>query len=80
MRKLAEQSLQSTSQISTLIAAIQQDTAQSVQAMDKASIDVEEGLKLTEQTSEKFATIVESLQNIAPKSKAFPQPLRKFQP
>ncbi|KYG89765.1 chemotaxis protein [[Bacillus] sp. KCTC 13219] len=67
VRKLAEQSLQSTSQISTLIAAIQQDTAQSVQAMDKASIDVEEGLKLTEQTSEKFATIVESLQNIAPK-------------
>nr|WP_042477335.1 methyl-accepting chemotaxis protein [Bacillus ndiopicus] len=67
VRKLAEQSLQSTNQISELIAAIQQDTAQSVQAMGKASADVEDGLKLTEQASEKFTSIVESLQNIAPK-------------
>ncbi|WPK12821.1 methyl-accepting chemotaxis protein [Lysinibacillus louembei] len=67
VRKLAEQSLQSTNQISELIVAIQQDTAQSVQAMEKATTDVEQGLQLTEQTKEKFINIVESLQNIAPK-------------
>ncbi|MEC1179557.1 methyl-accepting chemotaxis protein [Metasolibacillus meyeri] len=67
VRKLAEQSLQSTNQISELIAAIQQDTAQSVQSMDKATADVAQGLQLTEQTKEKFTLIVESLQNIAPK-------------
>ncbi|GLC90032.1 methyl-accepting chemotaxis protein [Lysinibacillus piscis] len=66
VRKLAEQSLHSTEQISTLITAIQQDTAQSVQAMGKASTDVEHGLQLTKETSDKFAHIVESLRNIAP--------------
>lgn len=67
VRKLAEQSLQSTNQIAQLIEAIQRDTAQSVEAMERASIDVDEGLQLTAQTNEKFASIVESLQNIAPK-------------
>ncbi|WP_042470273.1 methyl-accepting chemotaxis protein [Bacillus ndiopicus] len=67
VRKLAEQSLQSTSQIAELIAAIQQDTAQSVQSMDKATADVEQGMQLTAQAREKFTSIVEGLQNIAPK-------------
>ncbi|MEC1177868.1 methyl-accepting chemotaxis protein [Metasolibacillus meyeri] len=67
VRKLAEQSLQSTNQIAELIVAIQQDTAQSVQSMDKATADVQEGIQLTAQASEKFASIVESLQEIAPK-------------
>ncbi|MCT6923747.1 methyl-accepting chemotaxis protein [Metasolibacillus sp.] len=67
VRKLAEQSLQSTNQISELIAAIQQDTAQSVQSMSRATSDVEHGLQLTAQASDKFASIVESLQEIAPK-------------
>ncbi|GLC90031.1 HAMP domain-containing methyl-accepting chemotaxis protein [Lysinibacillus piscis] len=66
VRKLAEQSLHSTEQIAALITAIQQDTAQSVQAMGEASTDVQTGLQLTADTRQKFMNIVESLRNIAP--------------
>ncbi|TNF64139.1 methyl-accepting chemotaxis protein, partial [Streptococcus salivarius] len=37
------------------------------ETMVKASTDVQEGLQLTEETSRKFASIIESLRNIAPK-------------
>lgn len=67
VRKLAEQSHQSAEQISALITTIQQDTAKSVQTMVKASTDVQDGLQLTEETRKKFASIIESLRNIAPK-------------
>ncbi|MCY9546294.1 methyl-accepting chemotaxis protein [Lysinibacillus xylanilyticus] len=67
VRKLAEQSHQSAEQISTLITGIQQDTAKSVQTMIKASSDVQDGLQLTEDTSKKFASIIKSLHDIAPK-------------
>jgi len=67
VRKLAEQSHQSAEQIAALITSIQQDTAKSVQTMVKASADVQDGLQLTESTSKKFASIIESLRNIAPK-------------
>lgn len=67
VRKLAEQSHQSAEQISALITTIQQDTAKSVETMVKASTDVQEGLQLTEETSRKFESIIESLRNIAPK-------------
>lgn len=67
VRKLAEQSHQSAEQISTLITGIQQDTANSVQTMTKASVDVQDGLKLSEDTSTKFESIIASLRSIAPK-------------
>lgn len=67
VRKLAEQSHQSAEQISSLITGIQQDTAKSVETMVKASSDVQEGLQLSEDTSKKFASITDSLRNIAPK-------------
>lgn len=67
VRKLAEQSHESAEQISSLITGIQQDTAKSVETMVKASSDVREGLQLSADTSEKFASITESLRNIAPK-------------
>ncbi|MCL1702640.1 methyl-accepting chemotaxis protein [Lysinibacillus sp. Bpr_S20] len=67
VRKLAEQSQQSAIQISTLITGIQQDTAKSVETMTKASVDVQNGLQLTEDTSKKFKSIIESLRNMAPK-------------
>ncbi|KOS61144.1 methyl-accepting chemotaxis protein [Lysinibacillus agricola] len=67
VRTLAEQSHQSAEQITALITGIQQDTAKSVQTMIKASSDVQEGLQLSEDASEKFESIVESLRNIAPK-------------
>lgn len=67
VRKLAEQSHHSAEQISALITTIQQDTAKSVQTMVKASADVQDGLQLTEETNKKFASIIASLRNIAPK-------------
>lgn len=67
VRKLAEQSHQSAEQISTLITGIQQDTANSVQTMTKATADVQDGLKLSEDTSKKFESIIASLRSIAPK-------------
>ncbi len=67
VRKLAEQSHLSAEQISALITGIQQDTGKSVQTMIKASADVQDGLQLTEDTSTKFASIIKSLHDIAPK-------------
>lgn len=67
VRKLAEQSHQSAEQISVLISGIHQDTAKSVQTMTKASTDVQKGLQLSEDTKEKFASIVNSLREMAPK-------------
>lgn len=67
VRKLAEQSQHSAKQISELITGIQQETAKSVQTMIKASTDVQDGLQLTEDTSKKFAHIMTSLREMAPK-------------
>ncbi|MFJ7734288.1 methyl-accepting chemotaxis protein [Lysinibacillus sp. NPDC097231] len=67
VRKLAEQSHHSAEQISALITGIQQDTAKSVQTMVKASTDVQDGLRLSEDSSKKFESIIDSLRNIAPK-------------
>lgn len=67
VRKLAEQSLQSTNQIAGLIEAIQQDTAQSVQAMNKATMDVQQGLQLTDETTERFEQISASIEDIVPR-------------
>nr|WP_262382913.1 methyl-accepting chemotaxis protein [Bacillus infantis] len=66
VRKLAEQSQASTKSIADLIALIQQDTEESVKIMDEAVINAEEGVKVSEQTSEKFAGILNSTRNITP--------------
>ena len=67
VRKLAEQSQHSAKQISELITGIQQETAKSVQTMIKASTDVQDGLQLTDDSSKKFANIIASLREMAPK-------------
>ncbi|MEN8701598.1 methyl-accepting chemotaxis protein [Bacillus infantis] len=66
VRKLAEQSQASTKSIAELIALIQEDTEESVKIMDEAVSNAEEGVKVSEQTSEKFAEILTSTQNITP--------------
>lgn len=67
VRKLAEQSSESAKQIGTLITSIQQDTEQSVQQMGAVSINAEQGLVVTKETSNQFQEILQSMEQIAPK-------------
>ncbi len=64
VRKLAEQSQQSSSQISTLIKTIQEDMTQSSQSIEQVSVDVKEGLAIVNQTKETFKEILEFMSNL----------------
>jgi len=66
VRKLAEQSQQSAMQISSLIGTIQNDTTESVQAMQTAAEKVADGLTLSKGTQEQLSIIMNSVENIAP--------------
>lgn len=66
VRKLAEQSQLSTKSIADLISLIQKDTEESVQIMGEVVINAEEGVKVSERTSEKFTQILASTRNITP--------------
>ena len=66
VRKLAEQSQASAKQIADLILRIQSDTENSVKAMTEVTHNVENGLEITKETSEKFAQIVQNMKDIAP--------------
>lgn len=59
VRKLAEQSQQSTKQIATLIARIKQETEQSVHLMQEVSTHTKSGLITSEMTAERFEKIKE---------------------
>ena len=67
VRKLAEQSLQSTKSIATILSNIKQDTTQSVQIMSIAMKEANEGLQKTVATATKFDDILTSTQEVAPK-------------
>ncbi|MGE5703154.1 MAG: methyl-accepting chemotaxis protein [Clostridia bacterium] len=66
VRKLAEQSQQSAKQIGELIGDIQSDTAKTVAYMAEVTQNVESGIEITKETSEKFSHIVENMNVIAP--------------
>ncbi|WP_226528843.1 methyl-accepting chemotaxis protein [Metabacillus niabensis] len=66
VRKLAEQSQASTKSIADLITFIQKDTEESVNIMNEVVHNAEEGVKVSEITSEKFAQILTSTKNITP--------------
>lgn len=66
VRKLAEQSQESAKSISKLIGLIQHDTDESVKIMGEAVVNAEEGVKVSQQTSSKFAQILQSTQRITP--------------
>lgn len=66
VRKLAEQSQQSTKSIAELITFIQKDTNESVTIMNEVVHNADEGVKVSERTSEKFAQILTSTKNITP--------------
>ncbi|MDL4840991.1 methyl-accepting chemotaxis protein [Aquibacillus rhizosphaerae] len=66
VRKLAEQSQDSTKNIAELIAVIQKDTEESVKMMGEVMTNAENGVKVSQQTSDKFAQILNSTRNITP--------------
>ncbi|MGD8189993.1 methyl-accepting chemotaxis protein [Brevibacillus ginsengisoli] len=65
VRKLAEQSNSSASQIATLIQEIQHDTNRAVTSMDSVVHEVQVGLQSVVEAGEAFKHIVESSQNVA---------------
>ncbi|WP_080843717.1 methyl-accepting chemotaxis protein [Cytobacillus gottheilii] len=66
VRKLAEQSQESAKSISKLIGLIQHDTDESVRIMGEVVTNAEDGVKVSQQTSSKFAQILHSTQRITP--------------
>ncbi len=67
VRKLAEQSQQSASQIFELIHGIQEETAQSVHIMARVSEDVLNGLRVSDEAIAKFQVIMSRMNDITPK-------------
>ncbi|OIK09774.1 methyl-accepting chemotaxis protein [Bacillus sp. MUM 13] len=65
VRKLAEQSASSATQITELIRDIQQDSASSISVMEEGEENVEAGLKLTNEAGEVFKRILESAEEVA---------------
>ncbi|MGD6940926.1 methyl-accepting chemotaxis protein [Cytobacillus gottheilii] len=59
VRKLAEQSQSSSSQISALIKTIQADMEQSNKSIEQVTLDVKKGLAVVNQTSENFKEILD---------------------
>ncbi|MFD0050108.1 methyl-accepting chemotaxis protein [Actinomycetes bacterium NPDC127524] len=65
VRKLAEQSASSATQITELIRDIQQDSASSISVMEEGEENVEAGLKLTNEAGEVFKRILDSAEEVA---------------
>ncbi|MCK0472313.1 methyl-accepting chemotaxis protein [Halalkalibacter sp. APA_J-10(15)] len=65
VRKLAEQSQQSTSEITSLISTIQKDMEQSTQSIDHVFIDVQGGMKIAQETEGSFKEILEQLEKVS---------------
>ncbi|WP_332651131.1 methyl-accepting chemotaxis protein [Lysinibacillus sp. 54212] len=66
VRKLAEQSRESATQIAGLIQAIQKDTVSSVAIMERVNQDVALGIQTTEDTAQKFARILHRMETLNP--------------
>ncbi|MDM5333167.1 methyl-accepting chemotaxis protein [Ureibacillus composti] len=66
VRKLAEQSVQSTKVIEEIIKKIQNDTVESMLFMEKAMHSVQNGIDSTNQTAAKFQQIVSDVNEIEP--------------
>ncbi|MFJ7745437.1 methyl-accepting chemotaxis protein [Peribacillus sp. NPDC097295] len=61
VRKLAEQSQQSSTQIAELIQEIQDDMMKSNQSINQVKLDVKEGLGIVSKTEESFKVILDSI-------------------
>lgn len=67
VRKLAEQSAKSAKQIASFIEEIQRDIRNSVQAMNTAKGQAQEGVAVAHETKEKFSIIMQSMNQITDK-------------
>lgn len=65
VRKLAEQSSDSACQIDSLIQGIQEDSTQSVTAMDQVIVDVQSGKELVNEAGMTFQMILLAIQHVA---------------
>jgi methyl-accepting chemotaxis protein len=65
VRKLADQSNQSSSQISKLIEEIHKDMAESIQTMGKVKEEVESGIQIANETEQRFNSILTSTNQIS---------------
>ncbi len=70
IRELAERTAASTKEIANVIAAVQQDTANSVQAMSKGREAVENGAELVKITSDVFEQMAQSSKQSAEMARA----------
>ncbi len=64
VRKLAEQSQQSSSQISVLIKTIQEEMLESNRSIEKVNADVKEGLAVVNQTKDNFQEIYQFMKKM----------------
>lgn len=64
VRKLAEQAIQSTSQINDIIQGIQEDALASVTSMQEVKDEVKHGVQLITQSGDMFGGILQSIANI----------------
>ena len=69
VRKLAEQSQVSAKDISRLLSGIQKDTAESVNLLNEAKSQAENGVKISTETADTFSEILNSTQSVTPKIK-----------
>lgn len=69
VRKLAEQSQVSAKDISRLLSGIQKDTAESVNLLNEAKSQAENGVKISTETADTFGEILNSTQKVTPKIK-----------
>ncbi len=65
VRKLAEQSEESTRQISVLIEEIQTEIKQAVRAMEQGTAEVDTGLDVADQTGQLFEEILEAAKKVS---------------
>jgi len=64
VRKLAEQSQQSSSRISVLISTIQEEMMESNRSIEKVNTDVKEGLAIVNQTKDNFQEIYQFMEKM----------------
>ncbi|WP_426450986.1 HAMP domain-containing methyl-accepting chemotaxis protein [Paenibacillus sp. S-38] len=67
VRKLAEQSVQSAAQITSLVDSIQRDTDKVILSVEKSTDKVYEGIRKAEDVREAFTEIKESIQTVSVK-------------
>lgn len=70
VRKLAEQSQSSATEIHEIVEGIQEDTANSVEIMEQITINVQGGVDVSNEAIEKFNHILQSLKEITPQMEA----------